>query len=127
MARAGAHRRAHCRIAGCGGPGLATPTAIPAGVVRLAQPAPAYVDDAGRFTLATPRPTIMAAPAPGENNPTAMATRPAIRLPVEQRPTVLGILRQAGVLRIAPGGDVRESLPFAATVTVTGRSADGRV
>ncbi len=121
-------------LAACGG-GPETPTAIPASVVRPEQPTPVY-GQATTFNLA---PTVgatvesngaasaapvaaVAQPAPSEPEQT---TRPLV-LPMLQTPSALGIATGGATLLEQPNGRALVNLPAGATVTVTGKSADGR-
>ena len=115
-------------MAACGGPQIAAPTAIPAEITVPDQPAPIYADDATRFTLATPAPPVF--PDSGvrsENSVSAGAMdRPEIVLPYEQMPSALGVVRGGAVLRDAPDGRQIGSIPVGGTVTITGKTDEGR-
>ncbi len=114
-------------LTACGGPNLALPTAIPPDITVPDQPIPVYVDDAERFTLATPRPPVIAraGATAGRAISNGAMSRTAVVLPYQQTPSALGIVRGGAALRIAPGGLQIDSLPAGATVTITGKSADG--
>ncbi len=62
-------------------------------------------------------------------SPAAPTATPAVlldrSLDVFKRPNALGILSGGGFLYAAPGGAVRANLQAGATLTITGRSADG--
>ncbi len=109
--------------------GNATPTALPPGVVRPAQPAPQYPAETGRFTIVTPRPPVIVADENSIAIPFAggvpVHDRVQIVLPLDQTPSALGIVRGNTTLRSAPDGPVVQSLIIGETVTVTGRSAGG--
>ncbi len=114
--------------AGCGGGIPPTATALPASVARPTQPAPVFTGSGRDFTLGatlppvpTQRPSEALSAAP---RPAPIAPRPAALL-VEQRPSALAIVRSGAALLAQPGGVLVESLPPGATVTATGRSADG--
>ncbi len=53
------------------------------------------------------------------------AVPPAVSLAVFSRPTALGILSGGGLLYAAPAGPIAATLQVGATLTITGRSADG--
>ena len=69
------------------------------------------------------------AASPSPAAPTAPTATPALlldrSLDVFNRPNALGILSGGGFLYAAPGGAVRANLQAGATLTITGRSADG--
>jgi hypothetical protein len=113
--------------AACGGPNLDAPTAIPADIIVPDQPAPVYADDATLFTLATPDPPVFANVTVGSGSAISAGTmeRPIVALAYPQTPSALGVVRGGAVLRSAPGGTQVGSLPAGATVTITGKSADG--
>ncbi len=114
--------------AGCAAAIPPTPTALPASVARPAQPAPVFAGSARDFTLgATPPSSPTLPPSPPQTPPAApeaAAPHPAALL-IEQTPSALGIVRSSAPLLAQPGGTLVETLPLGATVTVTGRSADG--
>ncbi len=115
-------------MAACGGPQIATPTAIPAEITVPDQPAPIYADDATRFTLVTPAPPVFANvdSALGSDGSSGLMARPVVKLPYEQRPSALGVVRGGAALRDAPDGAQIGSAPAGGTVTITGKSDDGR-
>ena len=108
------------------------PTPLPAGT-RVAQNTPDFsapaqpetathtadqVADSLRALLAQERtPTAPTAPRPSPSPPPSLA--------VFSRPTALGILSAGGLLYSAPGGRALANLQLGATLTITGRSADG--
>ena len=118
------------------------PTPLPAGT-RVAQntpdfSAPAQADsptqtadqvaESLRARLAQQRtptaPTATPAASAGANPaPSALSAYPS--LAVFSRPTALGILSAGGLLYTAPGAGVLANLQIGATLTITGRSADG--
>ena len=118
------------------------PTPLPAGT-RVAQntpdfSAPAQAESAAqtadqvaeslRARLAQQRtptaPTATPAASAGANPaPSALSAYPS--LAVFSRPTALGILSAGGLLYTAPGAGVLANLQIGATLTITGRSADG--
>ena len=120
------------------------PTPLPPGT-RVAQPTPDFsapaqadsaADNAGqvvqslRTRLAQQRaqtaPTAAsAAPAGATPAPTPTTLRIDPSLAVFSQPTALGILSGGGLLYSAPGGRVVANLQMGATLTITGRSADG--
>ena len=114
--------------AACGGPGVPTPTAIPANVSVPDQPAPVYADDVANFTVVTPAPPIFAGAgaASGSASSSTLASRPTVVLPYQQTPSALGVVRGGAALSRTPGGESIGSLPAGETVTITGKSADGR-
>ena len=118
-------------LAACGRGGLASPTAIPADVVRPVQPTPAYPKSSA-FTLAltptlvalvTPLPTTAFAPI-DEGQP--LTATLLAGLTFEQTPSAMGIARGGAILYKQPGGASLATLPAGTTVTVTGKSTDGK-
>ena len=120
-------------LAACaGGPRQGEATALPADIVRPAQPTPIFANSALVFRLtpdATPMPTaespaqLSAGPAPV---PT-LAAYAQLRAWLPSRPpTAMAIVRNSTPLLDGPAGAVLEQLGAGATVTVTGRAADGR-
>lgn len=117
-------------LAACGGE-QATPTPIPAAVVRPQQPSPVYAASTA-FTLATPvapLSTVAILPAvvtTASITALPVAVPPALDLAALQPPpTGMGILRGEAALLTAPAGKVVGQLPAGAVVTLTGKSADG--
>ena len=114
-------------LVGCGGP-PATPTPLPADVVRPEQPTPLYGDSATFSDVAatpifatpiyTPS-TIISAPI------TAVA--PALNLAAlaQLPPTGMGIVLGGTTLLDSPNGAVVATLPGGTPLTLTGKSADG--
>ena len=120
------------------------PTPLPAGT-RVAQNTPDFsapaqaesatqtadqVADSLRARLAqqrTPTAPTAAPPASADANPapapSALSAYPS--LAVFSRPTALGILSAGGLLYSAPGAGAVANLQLGATLTITGRSADG--
>lgn len=119
-------------LSGCGGPGRATPTPIPASVARPKQPTPIYPDNARVFSLATPLAPAQFAPtsAPELNSgadAAANVQRDAIKLFIQnQTPSAVGIATGGASIFSAPGGRAVASVPAGGVVTVTGKSADGQ-
>ena len=115
-------------VTACGGAGAPTPTAIPADVSVPDQPAPIYADDTTNFTVATPAPPIFSQDGmtSGRAASPAPSSRPTIALPYQQTPSALGVVRSGAVLRRTPGGERIASLPAGETVTITGKTSDGR-
>ena len=115
-------------LAACGGPQAGAPTAIPADITVPDQPAPVYADDAKRFTLVTPAPPVFVNTnvASGSDDLSGLMTRPVVQLPYQQTPSALGVVRGGAVLRDAPDGAQIGSVPAGGTVTITGKSDDGR-
>ena len=118
------------------------PTPLPAGT-RVAQntpdfSAPAQAESATqtadqvaaslRARLAQQRtqtaPTASPAASAGAN-PATTPSAPYPSLAVFSRPTALGILSAGGLLYTAPGAGVLANLQIGATLTITGRSANG--
>ena len=115
------------------------PTPLPAGT-RVAQntpdfSAPAQADSPTqtadqvaqslRTRLAQQRTqTAPTAPRPSPSPPPPLPFPPP-SLAVFSRPTALGILSAGGLLYSAPGAGVVANLQLGATLTITGRSADG--
>ena len=118
------------------------PTPLPPGT-RQAQPTPDFsvpaqadtaaetadqVAESLRTRLArqrtqTARTAAPAATADASPAPSVLRTYPS--LAVFSRPTALGILSGGGILYSAPGAGVVANLQLGATLTITGRSADG--
>ncbi len=71
-------------------------------------------------TQATATAPADAAPAPTQS---LLGVYPSLE--VFSRPNALGILAGGGILYTAPGGAARANLQVGATLTITGRSADG--
>ncbi|MDE0633105.1 MAG: SH3 domain-containing protein [Caldilineaceae bacterium] len=127
-------------IAACGRRPTA-PTPLPPGT-PVAQPtpdfsAPAQPDSATRTADQTADQTAQSlrtrlaqetslTPSP---SPLTPAVTPVVALDpsldVFNRPNALGILADGGILYAAPGGTARANLQVGATLTITGRSADG--
>ena len=118
------------------------PTPLPAGT-RVAQNTPDFsapaqaesathtadqVADSLRARLAQQRtqtaPTASPA-ASADANPATTPSAPYPSLAVFSRPTALGILSAGGLLYSAPGAGVLANLQIGATLTITGRSANG--
>ena len=118
------------------------PTPLPAGT-RVAQNTPDFsapaqpetathtadqVAESLRARLAQQRtqtaPTASPA-ASADANPATTPSAPYPSLAVFSRPTALGILSAGGQLYSAPGAGVVANLQIGATLTITGRSADG--
>ena len=83
-------------LAGCGGPAVASPTAIPASVVRPVQPTPSYPTSAAVYALLTPGTTpqfVDASPAGSVAASTSgSGARAAVALYMqEQTPSAMGI------------------------------------
>jgi hypothetical protein len=118
-------------LAACAG-GRPTATPLSPDVVRPVQPTPVYAN-ATVFSLATPPPAVMA--TPGVERPPALASNDAAAgaaapqpEPIlwPQPPSALGIVRGGVLLLDRPDGSALLSLPAGATLTVTGKTADGR-
>lgn len=138
-------------LAACGGPPIgATPTALPPGE-RMAQPTPLF--SGATPTPIPPGPaggsgsppqeaetvsalqaqlaTRLAESRAAESAPATATRRPladlrsAASASVLSRPTALGIVTGGANLLNAPNGGAVGFLPAGATVTITGRSADG--
>ncbi len=117
----------------CGGPAQATPTAIPADVVRPEQPTPVYPAVVGQFSVATPlaSPEFVSTATPLPSSSTlAQAAEPQRSqlgaLVVEQTPSAVGIAAAGATIYAEMGSRALFSLPVGAVITITGRSADGR-
>jgi len=121
-------------LTACGGE-RATPTPIPASIVRPEQPAPVY-GASTNFTLATVEAivtqTVPLSGALGGVAPLTQAVDLAAVTPqpvtstLNQTPSALGIVQGGAVLFEQPNGRALGNLPTGATVTVTGKSANGR-
>jgi hypothetical protein len=117
-------------LGGCGGPAQATPTAIPASVVRPVQPTPQYARESSIFSLLTPGASPQFVPTAGaEETPAgtdAGGERAAIKLYIEnQTPSATGIAPGGSAIYAERGGRVLASVPVGGVLTVTGKSADG--
>ncbi len=127
-------------LSACGRP-PGEPTPLPPGT-PVVQPtpdfsAPAQVDSANqtadqvaqalRTRLAQQRaqPTPILAVSPAVPLEVSPAVPLDASLDVFNRPNALGILSGGGLLYAAPAGAVRATLQVGATLTITGRSADG--
>ena len=73
----------------------------------------------------TPTAASTLTPAVPTRTPGPNLLTPAALLDVFSRPSALGILSGGGLLYAAPAGAVCANLPIGATLTLTGRSADG--
>lgn len=137
-------------LAACGGASIgATPTALPAGE-RVIQPTPVFdgatptpissasSGNATQPTAAQPVADIQAqlatrlaesraaeTPSPIPTNRALAELRSAASASILNRPTALGIVAGGANLLSAPNGAGIGFLPAGATVTITGRSADG--
>ncbi len=116
------------------------PTPLPPGT-RVVQPTPDFsapaqvgssTDNAAqavRTRLAqqrTQEPPPTPSPSPPTPGPSPLTPGPYPLAPaVFNRPSALGILAGGGILYTAPGGAARANLQVGATLTITGRSADG--
>lgn len=133
-------------LAACeGGPGRPTATPLPPGE-RVEQPTPEFIAPqsaatptadaqvaavrsrlatqvAARQATASPTAVVAAQAAAATPTPTGrFSVSPAL-----MRPTALGIVGGAGAsLYRTPGGTAIDTLPAGATLTLTGKSADGR-
>ena len=119
-------------LSGCGGPAQATPTAIPASVVRPVQPTPVYANDAAVFSLFTPEASPQFVPTPAADNSAGVedlsgaAARAAIQLTVRnQTPSAVAIAPGGAAIYAERGGRAVASVPVGGVLTVTGKSADG--
>ncbi len=117
-------------FAACSGPGMATPTPIPADIVRPAQPTPQFSTAQPQFRLepVTAEPVFVATEEASRllTPPAPSSDRSLLRrFLMNQPPSALGIAPGGTVLYDEPGGSVVAAVPAAGSVTVTGRSADG--
>lgn len=117
-------------VAACGQE-QATPTPIPASVVRPEQPAPVYPASTA-FTLATPVVTLPTVTIMPPEAITSAAEATTVAWPqtvdltaLQPPPTGMGILRGGAALLATPNGPAVAQLPGGAVVTLTGKSADG--
>lgn len=114
-------------LVGCG-QARATPTPLPADVVRPDQPTPVYADSAAfSEQVATP---IFATPFFTTSTVISAAVdsvTPALEraLLAQVPPTGLGIVQGGATLFTSPGGAALENLPNGTPLTLTGKSADG--
>ena len=117
-------------LAGCGGPGVATATAIPADIVRPDQPTPAYSTAQPRYRIdeSTPVPLFaVTLPAQAEDAPPPSESRMDLvtALLMDQPPSAMGIASGGVTVFSEPGGAALTSVPPGLALTVTGRSRDG--
>ena len=119
-------------LSGCGGPAQATPTAIPASVVRPVQPTPVYASDASVFALGTPAAAPQFVPTPAADSAAAVedlggaGARAAIQLYMQnQTPSAVAIAPGGATIYAERGGRAVASVPVGGVLTVTGKSADG--
>jgi hypothetical protein len=117
-------------LAACGGP-PASPTAIPANVIRPQQSTPVYAKGQPQYLVSDVTPTVIILPVPAEQTPelppeTPMGRLPPRRLLMKIPPSALGIAPNGATIFDAPEGKAILSLPAGASLTVTGRSADGK-
>lgn len=119
-------------LAACSSPTPATPTPIPADVVRPVQPTPVYTARADIFTLNTPQGTpifITPTPTPALEALSAVRRGPAgwtALLAIEQPPSAIGIATGGAAIYDRPGGRILKQVPPTGVLNVTGISADGR-
>ena len=131
-------------VAACGRRPGAEPTALPPGT-RVAQPTPDFsapgqgdtaatesVDRAAetvRNRLAQRQAQATQAPTPPKSDARPAPTQSTLvanpELSVFSRPTALGIVVAGGPLYAVPGGGAVVNMQVGATLTITGRSADG--
>ncbi len=131
-------------VAACGRRPGAEPTALPPGT-RVAQPTPDFsapgqgdtaatesVDRAAetvRNRLAQRQAQATQAPTPPKSDARPAPTQSVLvanpELSVFSRPTALGIVVAGGPLYAVPGGGAVVNMQVGATLTITGRSADG--
>ena len=131
-------------VAACGRRPGGEPTALPPGT-RVAQPTPDFsapgqgdtaatesVDRAAetvRNRLAQRQAQATQAPTPPKSDARPAPTQSTLvanpELSVFNRPTALGIVVAGGPLYAAPGGGAVVNMQVGATLTITGRSADG--
>lgn len=114
-------------FAGCGG-APATPTPLPA-VARPEQPTPVYAQSTA-FRLVTPVVTPQLVTQPPSQPalaaiPTVIPAATLDSVALLPPATALGIVRGGATLLTAPNGAVIQQLPAGATITLTGKSADG--
>lgn len=112
----------------CGGPNLVKPTAVPADAVRPDQPTPVFSNKAPQYQLKASASPVMVTPASIENlEPIPTVDRLANLFLMPQPPTALGIASGGATLVDAPNGrQVVATIPAGSSVTVTGKSGDGR-
>lgn len=105
----------------------ATPTPLPASIVRPEQPAPVYPTGTA-FTLVTPTGiaplVVQLFPAFAAAEATQLPPLPLDLSLLQPPPTALGIVRAGAALFEQPNGKVLQQLPAGATLTLTGKAAD---
>ena len=118
-------------LAACGGGPPAAPTAIPPSVAKPQQPTPELVKGRPVFDKTNSDTPVIIVPAtetdinpslllPEEGTPTPLSL--AFKIP----PTALGIATGGASIVDAPNGKVITTVPSGSTLTVTGRSSDGK-
>lgn len=121
-------------LAACGRE-QATPTPIPASVVRPVQPTPAYANSSTfRLTTITPTATVVLAAPMMNTKPVAdqlladqmTSTVNTAALLSAQTSTALGVVTVGAALLESPAGQVLAQLPSGTVLTLTGQTADGR-
>jgi hypothetical protein len=121
-------------MAACAAPGAPAATPIPASVAQPPQSTPEFRVGAERFSLNSVTPTVIfITPTVAASNeelavvPEGDSNRGALlrALLMNQPPSAMGIATGGATLLDRPGGSVVTSVAGGATVTATGRSADG--
>lgn len=118
-------------LAACGGGPPGTPTAIPPSVAQPQQATPELVKDKPVFEEANGTTPVVIVPpteagAVASLLPEDVATLTPIPLTFHIPPTAMGIATGGATIVDQPGGKVVATIPSGSTLTVTGRSADGK-
>lgn len=121
-------------LSACGGAAMATPTPIPADIVRPEQPTPPLSTAEPRFQLepSTREPVFVYTPTPlpdvaaGASSAKDFRSQLLRSYLMDQPPTALGIAPGGVTIVDKPGGRAVATVPGAGSVTVSGRSADGK-
>ncbi|MFN8442169.1 MAG: SH3 domain-containing protein [Caldilineaceae bacterium] len=118
-------------LAACGGGTPAAPTAIPASVAQPQQPKPELVKGKPVFESTNDATPVIIVPATETDiDPSLLladeGTPTPLSLSFHIPPTALGIATGGASIVDAPNGRVVATVPAGSTLTVTGRSSDGK-
>lgn len=116
-------------LTACGGGPPAPPTAIPPSVARPDQPSPELVRAKPTFSEVNTSPTVIIVQDETTATPVvpeSVGTPTPIQLLFQIPPSALGIATGGATVVDAPGGSILANVPAGSTLTVTGKSADGK-
>lgn len=117
-------------LSACSGP-PASPTAIPPSVAQPQQSTPELVKGKPVFENTNDATPVIIVPATEDSLPTSLlpegeGTPTPLSLAFQLPPTALGIATGGATIVDQPNGKVVANVPAGSTLTVTGRSADGK-